>query len=535
MMGIISIRGGDMETGYIYKIERKKTHQIYIGQTIDFKKRMLEHKKGLIQHIDRAIQKYGPEAFSYEILEEVPLNELNKREIYYIKKYNTYNNKKHYNKHPGGDALGKLTEEHKNKLSETLKDFFSKNPHKHPQLEITKSDVSKITYEYMKNDLNSQEISTKYNICDRTIRKIINGNHILNKTNLKYLKLRYMAKTIIYYYEEMNLSYNDISQKLNRSRQFIGKIVNRKHPISKDLGVPKPKSPYKLSKKDYLKIFNDYYDGKYNQDELAEKYNISDGMVSKIVNGKHSITKNLEIPTNINKKHNNSPLSKKEYLGIYNKYKSGEYTQQELMTEYKIGQKTVYNIIKGKHWSTQHLKAIKTTGENHCDTKITKSEGIKIYEEYKTGNYTQTELGEKYNTSQKVVSRIVNGKHWSTKHLKNPVKDKKCQISKELCIEIYNKYKNNNYSQQKLADEYNISRNTVSKIINAKHPSTKKLKKLNKNNNRKLTKKKCLEIYNEYNNNKCTQKELGEKYEISPRTISRIINHKHWSTKKLDK
>ncbi len=40
-----------MKTGYIYKIERKKTKQIYIGQTIHFQKRMYDHKKGTIQYI----------------------------------------------------------------------------------------------------------------------------------------------------------------------------------------------------------------------------------------------------------------------------------------------------------------------------------------------------------------------------------------------------------------------------------------------------------------------------------------------------
>ncbi|MGM0501213.1 MAG: helix-turn-helix domain-containing protein, partial [Bacillota bacterium] len=443
-----------MKTGYIYKIERKKTKQIYIGQTTCFQRRMKEHKRGTVQYIDRAIKKHGEDGFIYNIIEEVPINQLNEREKYYIKKYNSYSNPFHYNNHPGGDALGEVTEEHKEKLSTKLKEFFSTSPEKHPALEISKKEVSTMICDYMKKDLNSIEIANKHNICARTIRKVLNGNHLLNQTNLKYLKLRALAKTIIYYYEELDLSYKEISQKVDRGRNFIGKIVTRKHQITKGLGPPMEKSQYRISEEDYLTIFKDYYDGKYTQEELANKYNVTSSTISKIINGKHSITKNLEIPTNINKKHNNSPLSKKEYLEIYNKYKSGEYTQQELMTEYKIGQKTVYNIIKGKHWSTQHLKAIKTTGENHCDTKITKSEGIKIYEEYKTGNYTQTELGEKYNTSQKVVSRIVNGKHWSTKHLKSPVKDKKCQISKELCLEIYNKYKNNNYSQQKLADEY---------------------------------------------------------------------------------
>ncbi|WP_166667898.1 helix-turn-helix domain-containing protein [Orenia marismortui] len=383
--------------------------------------------------------------------------------------------------------------------------------------------------------MNSIEIANKHDICDRTIRKIINGNHLLNQINLKHLKLRSLAKTIIYYYEEMDLSYGEISKKINRSRNLIGKITNRKHPIAKNLGKPKEKSLYKLLENDYLIIFKNYHNGKYNQEELADQYNITSSTISKIINCKHSATKHLKIPKNINKKHRNSPLTKEEYLQIYNKYKSSNFTQNELVTEYEIGQKTIYSIIKGKHWSTQHLETIKTTGENHYDSNLTKKECLNIYKEYNKNNYKQSELASKYNISQETVSRIVNGNHWSTDNLEITVKDKRCQISKNLCLEVYNKYKDNNYTQQELADEYNISRRTVSEIVNAKHPSTKNKKALVQNNNSKLSKDTCLEIYYEYNKNNYTQKELGEKYNISPRTVSRITNHKHWSTKHLQK
>ena len=284
-----------MKTGYIYKIERKKTGQLYIGQTTRFEERMTEHKRGTVQYIDRAIQKYGENAFIYTIIEEVPIKQLNEREKYYIKKYNTYNNSFHYNNHPGGDALGEVTEEHKEKLSTKLKEFFSTSPEKHPSLEISKKEVSTIIYDYMKKDLNSIEIANKHNICARTIRKVLNGNHLINQTNLKYLKLRALAKNIIYYYEELDLSYKEISQKINRGRNFIGKIATRKHQITKGLGPPIEKSQYRLSEDDYLQIFNDYYNGKYNQEELANKYNVTSSTISKIVNGKHSISELLGI------------------------------------------------------------------------------------------------------------------------------------------------------------------------------------------------------------------------------------------------
>ena len=49
--------------------------------------------------------------------------------------------------------------------------------------------------------------------------------------------------------------------------------------------------------------------------------------------------------------------------------------------------------------------------------KITKEEGIKIYNEYNNGCLYQYEIAEKYNTTQSVISRIVNNKHWTTENL----------------------------------------------------------------------------------------------------------------------
>lgn len=59
---------------YIYKITNKLNNKIYIGQTVDFKKRMKEHRYGrnIRQNmlIDRAYRKYGAENFEEEIIYE---------------------------------------------------------------------------------------------------------------------------------------------------------------------------------------------------------------------------------------------------------------------------------------------------------------------------------------------------------------------------------------------------------------------------------------------------------------------------------
>ena len=64
----------------IYKITNKINGKIYIGQSNDIERRFKEHMtKGERSRIllDHAIKKYGPDNFSYEVIEECTEEELN--------------------------------------------------------------------------------------------------------------------------------------------------------------------------------------------------------------------------------------------------------------------------------------------------------------------------------------------------------------------------------------------------------------------------------------------------------------------------
>ena len=75
----------------IYKIENLINQKIYIGQSIHIEKRWQEHcQKSTNSLIAQAIQKYGKENFSFQILEEVEdVNQLNNLESKYIQKFNS--------------------------------------------------------------------------------------------------------------------------------------------------------------------------------------------------------------------------------------------------------------------------------------------------------------------------------------------------------------------------------------------------------------------------------------------------------------
>lgn len=94
--------------GCIYQIENLVTHESYIGQTIDFKRRKRDHINNLKnnQHdnpkLQNAWNKYGEQEFHFRVWEFniESFEELNKLECEYIKKYDSLNNG--YNLVPGG-------------------------------------------------------------------------------------------------------------------------------------------------------------------------------------------------------------------------------------------------------------------------------------------------------------------------------------------------------------------------------------------------------------------------------------------------
>lgn len=103
-----------MKNGLIYIATSKTSGKSYIGQTVDYKKRIIRHKSdafnkkssGYNSHFHNAIRKYSWNDFKWEILHDnVPNELLNDFEKSTILKYNTYSpdGNSGYNSTPGGD------------------------------------------------------------------------------------------------------------------------------------------------------------------------------------------------------------------------------------------------------------------------------------------------------------------------------------------------------------------------------------------------------------------------------------------------
>ena len=118
----------------IYKIENLVNGKKYIGQSVDIEDRWRDHKwlannsySGKYP-LYNAIRKYGLNNFDFSVIEECEINQLNDREIYWIKYYKTFihqTDSQGYNLTRGGDGNKRLPQEYVNWFIELWNQGFT--------------------------------------------------------------------------------------------------------------------------------------------------------------------------------------------------------------------------------------------------------------------------------------------------------------------------------------------------------------------------------------------------------------------------
>ena len=80
----------------IYKVSNILTNEVYVGKSVNVATRWTNHTKSAFglegvadSQFQRALKKYGVQNFTWELLEEVPKDQLSSREKYYIDFYDT--------------------------------------------------------------------------------------------------------------------------------------------------------------------------------------------------------------------------------------------------------------------------------------------------------------------------------------------------------------------------------------------------------------------------------------------------------------
>lgn len=189
--------------GFIYKITNTINGKSYIGQTIqNVKERFYQHcatkcsKAVSNMAIHRAIKKYGKSNFTVEVIEEIDSANLNDRERYWIKYYNSYNNG--YNSTKGGQDGCKpfkdlgvesiIKEYNTGKSLRTLGTIFKVDKQTIKDLlirynvelrttrtyKLSQKDRDKVLEDFA-SGLSRKEIMIKWNISKSYLSQLING------------------------------------------------------------------------------------------------------------------------------------------------------------------------------------------------------------------------------------------------------------------------------------------------------------------------------------------------------------------------
>lgn len=188
-----------MKSGIIYIIKNKVNKKVYIGQTTnDVQTRFKQHCKNSTlktrnYKLYNAIKKYGKSNFYVEILEKnIDIKELDKKEIYYIEKHNSY--KQGYNSTKGGDGrtINKKYDEEKivllyqqgKSLTEianlylvsyaTISRVLKKLdiPTRHDGNKYEQIDKNEFSELWKNKDFTIQKMALKYNVNEKTIRRL---------------------------------------------------------------------------------------------------------------------------------------------------------------------------------------------------------------------------------------------------------------------------------------------------------------------------------------------------------------------------
>lgn len=189
--------------GLIYKITNLINDKVYVGQTTqELKLRLKYHKSNKNTLIGRAIRKYGWENFSVEVLEECETQEqLNEREIFWIKKLNS-KNPNGYNLTDGGErnykvvesvrrkislaGMGrKFSDETKAKISASNKKHYAENPERRLKISIANTGNQYSKGRVLSFETRKKMSESKKHLSEETHRKL-SAAQIGNKKKLGF-------------------------------------------------------------------------------------------------------------------------------------------------------------------------------------------------------------------------------------------------------------------------------------------------------------------------------------------------------------
>lgn len=194
----------------IYKITNLINKKVYIGQSTNIHKRMIQHKNRYVREkcseynseLYKDMREFGINNFTFEIIEECPKDELNLKEIYWIKYYSAY--ECGYNKNEGGNSGThvKLTNKDLDEIRKLLKETELTNTEIGELFNVSENAISGINtgyrwynndceYPLRKNQMNGGLEKTEYhNECPICGKEKVRNSSVCKDCYNKYVRKR---------------------------------------------------------------------------------------------------------------------------------------------------------------------------------------------------------------------------------------------------------------------------------------------------------------------------------------------------------
>lgn len=219
-------------TGYIY-CHISPSKKRYIGQTTTSLKERWNNGYGYRESpvFYQAIQKYGWNNFEHLILEKIELedysalkDELDKKEIYWIKSYNSIT-PNGYNVESGGSGLGKRS------LTSRISQSKTKLKEKVPSKE-------ELNFYYIEKKMSIEETSKIFQISESSLKNWLDWYEIpIHNFGPQEEKIKGISYELLYdLYINQKLSQQKIADLLNVSESTIGRRLKKYNIPSRKMG-----------------------------------------------------------------------------------------------------------------------------------------------------------------------------------------------------------------------------------------------------------------------------------------------------------
>jgi len=228
----------------IYLVENLINHKVYIGQSVESLgirrgnhiRTARQYAKGKLTYHSRfyaALNKYGADKFVFHVLDEAKnIDELNEKEIAWIRVFNSRNSNFGYNIQGGGFAKGRMAEETKKKIS-----LANQGKHSGPKsgmygkIPPNKTFTPEIELEIYKKyatTCSQRALAKEYNVHQTTITNIvkrIEKTHNYSAVSKSRAKLSNEQQLNIFAEYGANVSKQDLAKAHNVSKRTINRIL----------------------------------------------------------------------------------------------------------------------------------------------------------------------------------------------------------------------------------------------------------------------------------------------------------------------